>query len=178
MVFSGKNFFFRHDRVFWSQWLRKLTVWKVTYSPPVFSFLLSLTERLLIAWLRINKNSWYTKTVSFREEYERSKMITSGKIEHSAKCCFSILLKPFNESTVWTPPFSERPCWEKYFSFVYVCWILSEIFENNSFKFVTNSGKSFLMGVVSRTSFMILLHLSLNYSLWINPYLSLFVIRR
>ena len=22
-------------------------------------------------------------------------MITSGKIEHSAKCCFSILLKPF-----------------------------------------------------------------------------------
>ena len=102
-----KNFFFRHDRVFWSQWLRKLTVWKVTYSPPVFSFLLSLTERLLIAWLRINKNSWYTKTVSFREEYERSKMITSGKIEHSAKCCFSILLKPFqrvkhlNSSIFW-----------------------------------------------------------------------------
>ena len=77
------------------------------HSPPVFSFLLSLTERLLIAWLRINKNSWYTKTVSFREEYERSKMITSGKIEHSAKCCFSILLKPFqrvkhlNSSIFW-----------------------------------------------------------------------------
>ena len=95
MVLSGKNFFFRHDRVFWRQWLRKLTVWKVTYSPPVFSFLLSLKERLLIAWLRINKNSWYTETVSFREEYEGSKMITSGKIQHSAKCCFSILLKPF-----------------------------------------------------------------------------------
>ena len=99
MVFSGKNFFFRHDRVCWSQWLRKLTVWKVTYSPPVFSFLLSLTERLLIAWLRINKNSWYAKTVSFGEEYERSKMITSGKIEHSAKCCFSILLKPSTSQT-------------------------------------------------------------------------------
>ena len=61
-----KFFFFRHDRVFWSQWLRKLTVWKVTYSPPVFSFLLSLTERLLIAWLRINKNSWYTIYISSR----------------------------------------------------------------------------------------------------------------
>ena len=114
MVLSGKNFFFRYDRVFWRQWWRKLTVWKVNYSPPVFSFLLSLTERLLIAWLRMNKNSWYTKTVSFREEYERSKMITSGKIEHSAKCCFSILLKPFQRvtSNIWTPPFSEKPCWE------------------------------------------------------------------
>ena len=99
--------FFDSDRVFWSQWLRKLTVWKVTYSPPVFSFLLSLTERLLIAWLRINKNSWYTKTVSFREEYERSKMITSGKIRHSVECSFSILLKLFqrvkrlNSSIFW-----------------------------------------------------------------------------
>ena len=95
MMFSGKNFFFRHDRIFWSQWLRKLTFWKVTYLPPVFSFLLSLTERLLIAWLRINKNSWYTKTVSFGEEYERSKMITSGKIERSVECSFSVLLKLF-----------------------------------------------------------------------------------
>ena len=107
MVFSSKNFFFRHDQVFWRQWLRKLTVWKVNYSPPVFSFLLPLTERLLIAWLRINKNSWYTKTVSFGEEYERSKMITSGKIEHSVECCFSILLKLFqrvkrlNSSIFW-----------------------------------------------------------------------------
>ena len=165
MVFSGKNFFFPHDRVFWSQWLRKLTVWKVTYSPPVFSFLLSLTERLLIAWLRINKNSWYTKTVSFREEYERSKMITSGKIEQSIECCFSIFYSNcFNESNVWTPPFSEKPCYEKHFSFVYVWWILSEIFENNPFKFVTNIGKGFSMDVVSRASFMILLHHSLNYS--------------
>ena len=113
MMFSGKNFFFRHDRVFWRRWLRKLTVWKVNYSPPVFSFLLSLAERLLlVAWLTISKNSWYTKTVSFREEYERSKMITSGKIEHSAKCCFSILLKPFqrvkhlNSSIFW------KTCWE------------------------------------------------------------------
>ena len=164
MVFSGKNFFFPHDRVFWSQWLRKLTFWKVTFLPPVFSFLLSLTERLLIAWLRINKNSWYTKTVSFREEYERSKMITSGKIEHSAKCCFSILLKPFqrvkhlNSSIFW------KPCWEKHFSLVYIWWILSEIFENNPFKFVANNAKGFSMDVVSRTSFVILLHHSLNYS--------------
>ena len=35
--------------------LRKLTVWKVTFSSPVFSFVLSLTEKLLIARLRINK---------------------------------------------------------------------------------------------------------------------------
>ena len=33
--------------------------------------------------------------VSFGEEYERSKMITSGKIEQSVECCFSTLLKLF-----------------------------------------------------------------------------------
>ena len=82
----------------------------------------------------------------------------------------------FNESNVWTPPFSEKPCWEKHFSLVYVWWILSKIFENNPCKFVTNNAKGFLMDVVSRTLFMVLLHLSFNYSVWINPYLSLFVI--
>ena len=47
------------------------------------------------------------KTVSFGEEYERSKMITSGKIEQSVECCFSILLKLFqrvkrlNSSIFW-----------------------------------------------------------------------------
>ena len=120
MVFSGKNFFFRHDRVFWRQWLRKLKVWKVNYSPPVFSFLLSLTERLLlIAWLTISKNSWYTKTVSFREEYERSKMVTRGQREQSFECCFAISYsKGLNESSVWTPPFSGKPCYKKHFSLI------------------------------------------------------------
>ena len=120
MVFSGKNFFFRHDRVFWRQWLRKLAVWKVNCSPPVFSFLLSLAERLLlIAWLTISNNSWYTTTVSFREEYERSKMITRGQIEQSFECCFAISYsKGFNESNVWTPPFSGKPCYEKHFSLI------------------------------------------------------------
>ena len=47
----------------------------------------------------------------------------------------------FNESNVWTPPFSEKPCCEKHSSCVYVWSILSEIFENNPFKFVTNNGK-------------------------------------
>ena len=101
----------------------------------------------------------------FGVEYKRSKMITSGKIEHSVECCFSILLKPFQRvKNVWTPPLSEKPCWEKHFSFVYVWSILSEIFENNPFKFVTNNAKGFSMDVVSRTSFMILLHHSFNYS--------------
>ena len=86
-------------------------------------------------------------------------MITSGKIEQSIECCFSIFYSNcFNESNVWTPPFSEKPCYEKHFSFVYVWWILSEIFENNPFTFVANNGKDFSMDVVSRTSFMILLH--------------------
>ena len=69
----------------------------------------------------------------------------------------------FDESNVWTPPFSEKPCCKKHFSFVYVWSIFSEIFESNPFKFVTNNGKGFSMDVVSRTSFMILLHHSLNY---------------
>ena len=144
--------------------IKKINSLESNYSPPVFSFLLSLTERLLIAWLRINKNSWYKKTVSFREEYERSKMITGGKIEHSAKCCFSILLKPFqrvkhlNSSIFW------KTVLQKAFLSCIRWWILGEIFENNPFKFVTNNGKGFSMDVVSRTSFMILLHLSLNYS--------------
>ena len=165
MVLSGKNFFFRYDRVFWRQWWRKLTVWKVNYSPPVFSFLLSLTERLLIAWLRMNKNSWYTKTVSFREEYERSKMITIVvKYNIRLNAVFLFYSNRFNESNLWTPPFSQKPCWEKHFSLVYVWGILSEIFENNPCKFVTNNAKGFSMDVVSRTWFMILLHHSLNYS--------------
>ena len=86
-------------------------------------------------------------------------MITSGKIEQSIECCFSIFYSNcFNESNVWTPPFSEKPCYEKHFSLVYVWRFLSEIFENNPFKFVTNNEKGFWMDVVSRTSFMILLH--------------------
>ena len=39
--------------------------------------------------------------------------------------------------------FLQKACYEKHFSFVYVWWILSEIFENNPFKFVTNNGKGF-----------------------------------
>ena len=68
-----------------TEWLRKLKFWEVTYSPTEFSFLWSFTERRLIAWVRMNS---YTKTFTFREEYDRSKMITSGKIEQSVECCF------------------------------------------------------------------------------------------
>ena len=74
---------------------------------------------LLIAWLTISKNSWYTKTVSFREEYERSKIITRGPIEQSFECCFAISYsKGFNESSVWTPPFSGKPGYKKHFSLI------------------------------------------------------------
>ena len=91
-------------------------------------------------------------------------MITSGQIEQSAECCFSILLKLFqrvkrlNSSIFW------KTVLQKHFSIVYVWLIPSEIFENNPFKCVIDNGKGFSMDVVSRTSFMILLHHSLNYS--------------
>ena len=65
-------------------------------------------------------------------------MITSGKIEHSVECSFSILLKLFqrvkrlNSSIFW------KTVLQKAFLFCYVWSILSEIFENNPVKFVTN----------------------------------------
>ena len=65
-------------------------------------------------------------------------MITSGKIEQSVECCFSILLKLFqrvkrlNSSIFW------KTVLQKAFLFCYVWSILSEIFENNPFKYVTN----------------------------------------
>ena len=70
-------------------------------------------------------------------------MITSGKIEQSVECCFSILLKLFqrvkrlNSSIFW------KTVLQKAFLFCYVWSILSEIFENNPFKFVTNNAKGF-----------------------------------
>ena len=68
-------------------------------------------------------------------------MITSGKIEQSVECCCSILLKLFervkrlNSSIFWKTVSREA------FPFVYVWWILIEIFENNPFKFVTNKAE-------------------------------------
>ena len=41
--------------------------------------------------------------------------------------------------------FLQKPCYEKHFSFVYVWCILSEIFENNPFKFVTKNRKDFFL---------------------------------
>ena len=90
------------------------------------------------------------KTVSFGEEYERSKMITSGKIEQSVECCFSILLKPFQRVKHLNSSIS-------------LLYTFGE-FLAKSLKITHLNLLLISMDVVSRTSFMILLHHSLNYS--------------
>ena len=76
-----------------------------------------------------------------------------------------------------TVPFPEREsCVRQVVTLVYTSSV-RQASENNLFKFVPNNGKGVFIGVVSRISFLSIIHHSLNHSVK-QSYFSLFVITR
>ena len=94
---------------------------------------------------------------------DQTKMITRKK-DQSLECCFSSQSVSTSQTsdliTKTFLHFLKSPI-----SFLTFNQFLTKYLnQNNPFKFVTNKGKGFSMDMVSRTSFMILVYHSLNYS--------------
>ena len=109
---------------------------------------------------KFKKNLNDTKMGGFRRPAEDD----NKKKDQSLECCFSSQSVSTSQTSELLTKTFLHFLKNRISFFTFNEFLTNSLNQNNPFKFVTNNGKGFSKDMVSRTSFMILVYHSFNYS--------------